>query len=329
MKKTWLSLSLVLLLALGACAPSALPTAPPNGQGASTPVFIQEPTQTTDPAELTAEAPTPEPTEAPTTTPVSPNDIPFSAPLPPEPQGVLFQAADGQGLSGTYYPAAANPAPVVVLMHWIRGGQSDWDEVARWLQNRGIGPSARRGENPSLDPSWFPALPPETSYAVFTFNFRGCDKGCNPLDFAGWRKDAEAALAKAATLPGVDPSRVIAIGASIGGDGAVDGCADFLGSGLPGRCLGALSLSPGGYLELAYADAVKAVVEAPLPGTVWCAAALNDPDSNKACKSAAGATYNAIEYPGSSHGMDLFSPKIEPAVPVLILDFLSQANPQP
>ena len=42
-------------------------------------------------------------------------------------------------LKGYYYPSASDqPAPLVVLMHWVMGDMSDWYEIAPWLQNRGL-----------------------------------------------------------------------------------------------------------------------------------------------------------------------------------------------
>ncbi|MRR32377.1 hypothetical protein EG834_19090 [bacterium] len=52
------------------------------------------------------------------------------APLSMEPQEVTFTNAAGVSITGLYYPAAVNPAPLGVLMHWSNGDMSDWYEVA-------------------------------------------------------------------------------------------------------------------------------------------------------------------------------------------------------
>jgi dienelactone hydrolase len=58
--------------------------------------------------------------------------------------------------------------------------------------------------------------------------------------------DAKAATDAASQLEGVDSHQVVAIGASIGADGAADSC--FLHNTQATTCVGALSLSPGNYL---------------------------------------------------------------------------------
>ena len=189
-----------------------------------------------------------------------PADQPAAGPaaLPPEPLEIAFQASDGQPLTGRYYPAAVNPAPVIVLMHWVMGDMSDWNEIAVWLQNRGqANPFPNPGDSPWWDPAWFPAPPASASYGVFISSFRGCEPantGCPNWTPDVWLLDAQAAMLKASELEGVDPVKIAAIGSSIGADGAIDGCA-FLNEQKPGSCQGALSLSPGSYLNLPYIEA--------------------------------------------------------------------------
>ena len=67
-----------------------------------------------------------------------PAQPPGTPPQPPEPQEITFQASDGQTLRGYYYPAAVNPAPLVVFMHWMGGDMSDWYKIAVWVHNRGL-----------------------------------------------------------------------------------------------------------------------------------------------------------------------------------------------
>jgi dienelactone hydrolase len=234
-------------------------------------------------------------------------------PLPPDPQRVEFQAEDGQELMGTYYPAATNPAPMVVLMHWAPGDQTEWPAIAAWLQNRGLEIGA--GGAPWLDSSWFPPMLEGQSFAVFAFTFRGCVGGCSSFQPEGWLLDAKAAMKTASELDGVDPTRMVAIGASIGSDGAADACG--------GGCLGALSLSPGSYLGVGYDEAVAAIDGAGNPA--WCLAAEGDETSALACRSATGEQYRMEIYPGSEHGMELIDPDIDPSVLGLFLEFLELA----
>ncbi len=237
-----------------------------------TPIPIQEiptdiPPSLTETVEDPTATPSPTLTEIPTST-----ALPTLEPLPPNPQGIKFEADDGTVLQGTYYPAAANPSPVIILMHWARGDQSDWTEIALWLQNR-------RGEtvngtdaSPASISGVLPPLPEELSYAVFTFDFRGFGLSILPSgvssDPEGWLMDARAAVDTVGGLPGIDPSRRLNIGASIGADGAIDSCAE--------GCLGVLSLSPGGYLGIPYADAVLNLGDDFPETLVWCLASEGD-----------------------------------------------------
>ncbi|MBN1267113.1 MAG: hypothetical protein JXA25_16605 [Anaerolineales bacterium] len=234
--------------------------------------------------------------------------------LPPEPQQVPFLAADGYEQVGTYYPGAKNPGPLVFLMHWAPGDQTDWDAIAPWLQNRGMPAPENVGpEKPWLDASWFPDLGENNSFGVFAFTFRHCEGGCSEFDREGWLNDAYGAYEAALTLPGVDPERMVIIGASIGADGAADACLD--------GCLGALSLSPGDYLGVNYSEAVIAAEEAGKP--FWCLAAESDTPSYTACSTAEGEQYRSIFYPGSEHGMALVVPDTyDPDTMQVVLEFL-------
>jgi len=124
-KARWLALSTLSgsMLILAACQSSPPTTAEP-----ATPAG-----ESTQPAKSAPASETPLVATSPST------QAPGSgaaAPLPAIPQAVTFQASDGQELHGLYYPAKLNPAPLVVLVHWVRSDQSDWIDVALWLQAR-------------------------------------------------------------------------------------------------------------------------------------------------------------------------------------------------
>jgi hypothetical protein len=156
---------------------------------------------------------------------------------------------------------------------------------------------------------------------VFTFTFRNCEGGCQGFERAAWLQDARAAMEKAYTLEGVDLTRIVAIGASIGADGAPDGCT-WLNGMYVNSCLGALSLSPGGFLTLPYREAVTALGAEQPPKPGWCLYAKSDSDSRRACENAEGENYLAYEYEGDMHGMVLIQPGLEPGALDLILEFL-------
>ncbi len=284
----------------------------------------QTPTKAPPTAAPTSPPPTePPPTEAPTEAPPLTEPAALE-PLPPEPQEVEFQAADGQALLGTYYPAAVNPAPMVVLHHWAPGDGGDWIEIAYWLQNCGLGGQTDPTAATWLDPSWFPPIPPEweeQSFGVFTFTFRGCEGGCSSFEPDGWLLDAQAAMETARGLEGVDPQRMVAVGASIGADGAPDGCF-WLNQQYENSCLGGFSASPGSYLTVPYADAVNELGAEQPPKPDWCLFAEGDTDSAAACQSAAGDNYRTVQYDGALHGMMLIDPNVEPNVLLLLLEFI-------
>lgn len=231
-------------------------------------------------------------------------------PLPADPIMQTFTASDGTELEGTFYPAATTDAPLLVLMHWAPSDQSDWMAISAWLQNRGLQQDLGAGNDPWLDSSWFPVLLEDVTFNVFTFTFRGCEGGCQAFDREGWKLDVEAAMLHIIDIENVDLSRVLTLGASIGADGAAYGC-HFFNSEL-GGCLGAFSLSPGGYLTVSYADEVALLENELLPRPAWCLYSASDSESAAACQEADGQLYVATEYEGTAHGMSLVRPDVDP-----------------
>lgn len=274
---------------------------------------------TVTPAALPTETDVPQPQPVATITPQpSPTTPPPTIPAPPpEPQKVEFQTEDEVTLAGYYYPAAVNPAPVVVLMHWAAGDQTDWLYVGMvsWLQNRGAEIPTPPEQKYFDTPYPFPALPESLSFAVFTFDFRGYGEsgGGAVSERDKYILDARAAYQTAAQLEGVDPALMAGIGASIGADAVVDGCE---------ICAGALSLGPGDWLGMPYPPAVKAMDDEKKP--VLCVAAEDDQIAVDACNAADGQYYQKQIYPSGEHGMELFRVEnnLQPSIEVVILDFL-------
>ncbi|MBT3338527.1 MAG: hypothetical protein HN855_11100 [Anaerolineae bacterium] len=260
------------------------------------------------------EAPPPAPTEEPASE--EPAAIPESTfdPQPPDGQRVEFQSTDGTALVGYYYPAAIPDAPVVVLMHWAGGDQTDWQNngMIAWLQNRGA--NGGKDQSLSLQSAIYPVMPEGVSFAVFTFDFRGFGESSGSFDPTGGMMDAEAAYAIVKTLSSVDPTRIAGIGSSIGADAVVDACVE--------GCLGAFSLSPGGYLGIPYPVAVKMLDDVEKP--VTCVASEDDHTSVAACDSAMGNYYQSMIYPGSAHGDELLqAPNNPDGIGELIFDWLA------
>ncbi len=243
-------------------------------------------------------------------------------PLPPDPVPMTFMTSDGLELQGTFYPAETTNAPLIVLMHWAKGDQNDWRAIAFWLQNRGVQVDVPADGEPWLDPSWFPEISADFSFNVFTFTFRDCEGGCRRFDNQGWLQDVEAAMTYVIGIENVDLSRVLTIGASIGGDGAAYGC-HFYNSEL-GGCQGAFSISPGGYLTLPYPQEVTSLDGELISRPAWCLYSVEDAEAATACQEASGSLYQATEYPGSLHGMDLIDPAVDPNPLDKILEFIHQ-----
>jgi len=274
-------------------------------------------------------------TQAPPTEPPQPSPTLSPSPSPtilpkPEPTRVEFQAEDGHTLVGYFYPSPYPNAPVVVLMHMMGYTQAGWVQLGLvdWLQNWPAGGGGMFA--PVLQSSIYPPMPAGLSFAVFTFDYRGFGESLpampnsftkSELDqwIAGWLMDSKAAYEKVKTMPGVDASRVAGIGASIGADGVVDTCA--------AGCLGALSLSPGDFLNIPFKDAVKAIEDAGKP--VLCIAHEKDEGSTRACNAASGTHYRSIIYTegGGDYGthgmMFLMVPDYAPPdIGQVILDWL-------
>jgi dienelactone hydrolase len=250
--------------------------------------------------------------------------------LPPDPQIITITTDDNFTLTGYYYPAGVENAPVVVLMHWMMGDRNDWNEVAVWLQNRGLkNPFENPGDPAQFrwwDPSWFPVLAADKSYAVLTFSFRGCQPfkaGCQSIQKDNWIKDAQAVMRFARGLDGVDANRIAAIGSSIGADGAADAC-QLLNVEFPGACKGALSLSPGDYLDVSYVNTIQQLGASNPPTPAWCVA---DPSEFAICQSAeasGNSAYQDFSITDGDHGNMLLSPDLDPLPMQLILDFLDE-----
>jgi dienelactone hydrolase len=272
-------IGILVLLSVAACAaPMETPTSALEGDQESLPeVLPTDVPPTVAPAgEGDSEAAAEPPTETPQETP--------EPVAPAGPQRIEFEADDGTPLVGLYWPPTDQPAPGVLLLHWNPGTKEDWIAIATALQAGSASDLA-------------PGVQLEHGYAVFAFDFRGHGESGGPQNREANVGDALTALALFRTLPGVDPEHIAMVGASIGSDAAVDACGE--------GCVTAVSLSPGGFLGVAYPDAVAALENVP----VLCVASEGDGPSPGACRdgeAAAQAEYQVQIYGGSAHGMAMF-----------------------
>jgi hypothetical protein len=120
---------------------------------------------------------------------------------------------------------------------------------------------------------------------VFTFDFRSCETedGCQAYLPAEWLLDAQAALETASRLEGVDPERILAAGASIGADAAVDACA-WMNSTDLGTCLGGFAISPSSSLTVDFYSAVETLLAQGKPGLVYCLYGSLDDAARETCQ---------------------------------------------
>lgn len=301
----------LLILALSSCLPGGESSSLPGQNekiGEGIPATAVS-TSTAEPTLVPTETPTP------TATPV--------VVLPPDPVEIEFQAADGEPLTGIYYPGSDNPSPIIVLMHWARGDQSDWDPIARWLQGRDSlvrEPDYNRSWKSS---DWYPESTLDIPLGVFTFTFRNCEGGCQAYQPAEWLLDAQAAVEAAAGLPGVDPVRLLTAGASIGADAALDSCA-WLNQTELGTCLGSFTLSPASFLTEPYGTRAVQLLSAVPDAPVYCLYGLRDDASVETCEGSPNViavSYGYVE----KHGMELIQPGQNPDPLELLQEFIQVA----
>jgi dienelactone hydrolase len=266
---------------------------------------------------------TPEPSSTPLPTITSTPTITPTVILEPEPLVIEFEAEDGQQLSGFYYPADHNPAPLVVLINWAKGNQSDWEDIAVWLQNR-----VEVDQTPDYNYSWrsgnwFPDNHREETLAVFTYDFRECTaEGCQSFLPLEWLLDAQAAVQTGASLQGVDSSKILVAGASMGGDAAVYAC-NWLNQQENGACVGAFVLSPGSFLTLPFEDQIEGLINE-RPGMampIYCLYGLRDDAAVETCSELPGLTQYDFGYI-EKHGFELIQPLQSPDPLNLMLEFI-------
>ncbi|GAB4440893.1 MAG: hypothetical protein Kow00120_09180 [Anaerolineae bacterium] len=148
------------------------------------------------------------------------------------PLRVAFLAADGLTLHGLYYPQP-EASPGVLLLHMLGRTKEDWENIAGAMQAAG--------------------------FVVLAMDLRGHGDTGGEVDWSRARQDTLTMLAYLRELPNVDPARVGIVGASIGANLALNGCAD------DPACRAAVLLSPGlDYRGVTTEDAIAALGAKPL-----------------------------------------------------------------
>jgi dienelactone hydrolase len=220
-----------------------------------------------------------------------------------------------------------------MLFHQFGSDKGSWIDLALWLQNRPDETASTGGmlAAPALQFGWFPPLPDDLSFAVFAVDFRDhgeSESVTGNLEVSGFLLDAQASLDYAKTLPNVDSSRIITMGASIGADASVDVCLSLDSTAIADEqadegCIGAMPLSPGSFLEVPYALVVTRLGEAPFNVNIHCIAAELDGNSPDLCETEAPGRHQATVYSGrNEHGIALLAEGFDPDIGQLIHDFL-------
>ena len=280
---------------------------------ASVPDQTAQPTSLPTATPLPSQTSTPAPTFTPTVTPV--------VVLDPEPIEISFVTEDGAELYGIYYPAEENPAPILVLVHWAKGGLTEWEQIAPWLQDRGLFVRSTDYNHSWKSSDWYPESSVEGPLGIFAFTLRECTGGCQSYLPVEWLLDIQAAMEKVSGLQGVDKDRILTAGASIGADGALFGCA-WLNQTELGHCKGSFSLSPASLLTVPYEELARQLIDSVPPLPLYCLYGLRDDASVETCSDLPGlhsVDYGYIE----NHGMELIQPGQNPDPLILLSEFIN------
>ena len=118
---------------------------------------------------------------------------------------------DGVGISAAYFPATADPAPAVVLLHEIGQSRDEWAAFSPLLQRGGIAALAidLRGHGESTR-----KLTAQGPQRVDVHDF-------TPRDFEDMLLDVEAAVDWLSDQPGIDKHRIGIVGSSLGANVAL------------------------------------------------------------------------------------------------------------
>jgi pimeloyl-ACP methyl ester carboxylesterase len=143
-------------------------------------------------------------------------------------QPVRIKAEDGLPISGLFYPSTlrGQASPAALLLHQINGTKAQWQPL-------------------------IPALLAE-GYSVLAVDLRGFGETGGQINWKRAEADVATLLVWLRDQSGVDGDEIAIIGASIGANLALRGCASDTG------CRVAVALSPGlDYFGLTTGDAIR------------------------------------------------------------------------
>lgn len=214
-------------------------------------------------------------------------------------QVVEVAAADGLTLIGDYYAAGDEAAPAVLLMHMYGSERGAWNPVI-----------------PTLS---------EAGYAVLAVDLRGFGDTGGDEDFVAAQGDVQTWLDWLRQQPGVRPDAVSIMGASVGANLALVGCAN------DEACVTAIALSPG--LDFYNVMPEMAVSEGLRRRAVLLVASHGDTESAEGVRqmtASARGEINTRIFAGVAHGTSLFgSRRVYDRLLNLIVSWLDEQTPAP
>jgi pimeloyl-ACP methyl ester carboxylesterase len=203
------------------------------------------------------------------------------------PQAAEVKAADGLALKGDYYAAPGEGAhPAVLLLHMLNGSRAQWKPL--------IGPLLDAG------------------YSVLAVDLRGHGQTGDTINWTKATTDVQTWLDWLRQQPGVDGKAVSIVGASIGSNLALVGCANDK------DCVTAVALSPG--LDYFGLKTSKSITEGLSRKSALLVASQNDKYSSDSVKTLIGVATGDISariYKGGAHGTQMLAGK-KGAIPVIL-----------
>jgi pimeloyl-ACP methyl ester carboxylesterase len=218
----------------------------------------------------------------------------------PMPQAVQVEASDRLTLVGDYYvsPSELGARPAVLLMHMYGSGRASWTPV-------------------------IPALL-EAGYDVLAVDLRGHGDTGGAEDWELAVGDVQVWLDWLRAQPGVRAEAVSTMGASVGSNLALIGCAN------DAQCVTAIALSPG--LNFFGVQPETSVSEGLKDRSALLLATQADMESSEAVRQmvmTAQGEIGARIWPGATHGTDMFvSPKMRNRLIPIIVGWLDEHQPQ-
>lgn len=216
----------------------------------------------------------------------------------PEPQTVQIEAADGLVLVGDYYklqPLADQSRPAVILLHMIGSKRQSWSRL-------------------------IPALL-EAGYEVLTVDLRGHGDTGGEINWFAAVTDVQTWLDWLREQPGIEADAISIVGASIGANLALIGCAN------DDDCVTAIALSPGlVYYSLKTESSITNQLSKRSALLIASQTDQYSADSVKQLVNSATGDIGARIYAGTAHGTQLFevSDAVREGLITLIVSWLDE-----